>query len=174
MRGEEHEKAKRHTPPGAKRITKIEAAVRQLRTAILLYFSNADEVAIHTLAFAAHEILRQLAKARGIQVGLDSESIEKIGKGISAREARAFLGVSASFFKHSGRNSYDVLMFQPEVNEQFLFEAVCLHVELTGEYHEEFECLRFAAMLRNPHLVNKDAMSPEEHASWIRAARDIK
>jgi hypothetical protein len=117
MRGEEHEKAKRHTPPGAKRITKIEAAVRQLRTAILLYFSNADEVAIHTLAFAAHEILRQLAKARGIQVGLDSESIEKIGKGISAREARAFLGVSASFFKHSGRNSYDVLMFQPEVNE---------------------------------------------------------
>ena len=51
---------------------------------------------------------------------------------------------------------------------------MCLHVELTGEYHEEFECLRFAAMLRNPHLVNKDAMSPEEHASWIRAARDIK
>ena len=174
MRGNEHEKAKGHTPPNAKQITKLEAAIRQLRAAILLYFSNGDEVAIHTLAFAAHEILRQLAKAKGIQVGLDGETIEKMGKGISAPEAHAFLGLSAGFFKHAGRDSSEVLMFQPEVNEHFLFEAVCLHVELTGEYREEFECFRFAAMLRNPNLVNKDAMSPEQHAGWIRATRDVK
>src|SRR5438045_7911123 len=100
MRGEEHEKAKRHRPPGAKRITKLEAAVRQLRAAILLYFSNGDEVAIHTLAFAAHEILRQLAKARGIQVGLDGETIEKIGKGDrkSTRLNSSHLGISYAVF----------------------------------------------------------------------------
>lgn len=174
MRGDEQEKAKRHIPPNAKQITKLEAAVRQLRAAILLYFSNGDEVAIHTLAFAAHEILRQLARAKGIQVGLDGDTIGMLGKGISAREGRALLGVSAGFFKHAGRDSDEVLMFQPEVNEHFLFEAVCLHVDLTGEYHEEFECLRFAAMLRNPNLVNKDAMSSEEYAGWTRAAEEIK
>jgi hypothetical protein len=174
MRGDEHEKAKQHIPPNAVSITKLEAAFRQLRAAILLYFSNGDEVAIHTLAYASHEILAQLAKAKGIRAGLDGESVQMLGKSITAREARAFLGLSAGFFKHAGRDADAVHMFQPEVNEHFLNEAVCLHVELTGEYHEEFECLRFAVMVRNPDLVNKDAMSPEEHAIWTRRAEDIK
>jgi len=174
MRGNEHEKAKRHVPPNAVAISKIEAAFRQLKTAILLYFSNGDEVAIHTLAYASHEILHQLAKAKGIKGGFDAKNIEKLGKGIPAREAQAFLGVSAGFFKHAGRDANDVHHFPPEVNEHFLNEAVTLHVELTGEYHEEFECLRFAVMLRNPHLVNKDAMPPEEYAKWVRRAEDIK
>jgi hypothetical protein len=174
MRGDEHEKAKHHVPPNAVPITKLEAASRQLRAAILLYFSNGDEVAIHTLAYASHEILTQLAKPKGIRAGLDGESVQMLGKGITAREARAFLGLSAGFFKHAGRDANATHMFQPEVNEHFLNEAVCLHVELTGEYHEEFECLRFAAMIRNPDLVNRDVMPPEEYEVWVRRAEDIK
>jgi hypothetical protein len=38
-------------------ITKLEAARRQLRVAISLWFQDGDEVSIHTLACTAHEII---------------------------------------------------------------------------------------------------------------------
>ena|SRR5436305_13488939 len=43
------------------KISKLDAARRQLETAILLYFNEADPVSIHTLAAASHEILRDLS-----------------------------------------------------------------------------------------------------------------
>jgi hypothetical protein len=46
-------------------ITKLDAARRQLETAITLWFHDADPVSVHTLAMAAHGILRALNKKRG-------------------------------------------------------------------------------------------------------------
>jgi hypothetical protein len=45
-------------------VTVLEAAERQLRTAIRLFFERRDMIAIHTLATAAQEILRRLGKRR--------------------------------------------------------------------------------------------------------------
>ena len=55
------------TPPVIPKvtITKLEAARRQLRVAISLWFQDGDEVAIHTLACAAHEIINDINKHRG-------------------------------------------------------------------------------------------------------------
>jgi hypothetical protein len=38
-------------------ISKFDAARRQLNTAITLWFADGDPVAIHTLAYAAYEII---------------------------------------------------------------------------------------------------------------------
>ena len=46
------------------RISKLEAARRQLRTAITLWFTGGDPVAIHSLAFAAYEILHAISEKR--------------------------------------------------------------------------------------------------------------
>ena len=45
-------------------VTKLDAARRQLRTAIRLWFNDGDLVAIHTLAFAAYEIIHVVSKKR--------------------------------------------------------------------------------------------------------------
>jgi hypothetical protein len=45
-------------------VTKLEAAQRQLRTAIRLWFEGGDPVSIHTLAFAAYEIAHVVSKKR--------------------------------------------------------------------------------------------------------------
>jgi hypothetical protein len=47
-------------------LTKLDAAERQLRQAIQLFFRHADEVSIHTLTADACQIMRDLAKHRGI------------------------------------------------------------------------------------------------------------
>jgi hypothetical protein len=46
-------------------ITKLDAARRQLRTAVTLFFQHGDEVAVHTLTAAAHQILIDLLKPQG-------------------------------------------------------------------------------------------------------------
>jgi len=45
-------------------ISKLDAARRQLDTAIRLYFEESDEVSVHTLAGAAHVLLTDLHTAR--------------------------------------------------------------------------------------------------------------
>lgn len=64
MRGKAHEAGKKRVKPNSEPISKIEAAFRQLRTAVLLFFSDQDPVAVHTLTAAAHEILRQFAERK--------------------------------------------------------------------------------------------------------------
>jgi hypothetical protein len=46
------------------RIGKLDAARRQLQTAIALWFDERDPVAIHTLSVAAYEIVHTISKQR--------------------------------------------------------------------------------------------------------------
>jgi hypothetical protein len=45
------------------KISKLDAARRQLDTAIRLYFMEGDPVSVHTLAAAAFEILKDLVRS---------------------------------------------------------------------------------------------------------------
>ena len=47
------------------RLTKLDAARRQLETAVRLYFHEGDPVSTHTLAAAAYNVLRALNKRQG-------------------------------------------------------------------------------------------------------------
>jgi hypothetical protein len=77
------------------RIGKMDAAHRQLKAAIRLWFADEDPVAVHTLAAASHEIILALFKKSGLSGLLfDSEDFkaehrEKIVRAIKSR--RIFL-----------------------------------------------------------------------------------
>lgn len=53
-------------------ITKFAAAERQLRAAIRMYFDGEDDLAIHTVASAAHHLLSDLKADRGMDEAADS------------------------------------------------------------------------------------------------------
>ena len=46
-------------------LSKLEAARRQLETAIKLYFADGDDVSIHSLVAAAYALLRDINEYRG-------------------------------------------------------------------------------------------------------------
>ena len=48
-------------------IPKLDAAKRQLETAIRLYFSSADPVAVHTLTAAAYNVIRDVTAKLGAE-----------------------------------------------------------------------------------------------------------
>ena len=173
MRGKAHEAEKNRVKPNSEPISKIEAAFRQLRTAVLLFFSDQDPVAVHTLAAAAHEILRQLAERKGIPVGLAPAEMVAVLPGMTPEEAKAALSVTAGFFKHAGRDPNDSIHFQPEINDHFLYEAVCLYEELTSRHHPEFEHLKMIVTMRNPHLLPV-SIAADERAKWEERAGKLK
>ena len=80
------------------RIGKLEAAHRQLSTAIELWFNNGDIVSIHTLACAAHQIIHDLNSKQG---GRDLIYDSIIIKDEYRNEACRLLREHMNFFKHA-------------------------------------------------------------------------
>jgi alkylhydroperoxidase/carboxymuconolactone decarboxylase family protein YurZ len=90
------------------KISKTDAAQRQLDTAIELYFAESDPVAIHTLAAAAYELIRALREREG----LPDEITDAIIPGREA-EFRQLWNEAQNFFKHADRDGDAVLEFDP-------------------------------------------------------------
>jgi len=113
-------------------VTKLDAAKRQLRTAIELWFADGDPVAIHTLAAAAHEIIHTLFRRKGLSgLMFDSPLIRNEYRADFARRTKAV----ATFFKHAQRDPEGELTFNPAMNEPLLvFTTYGLH--LMGEPSE--------------------------------------
>jgi hypothetical protein len=113
------------------RISKLEAARRQLRTAITLWFTGGDPVAIHTLAFAAYEILHAISEKRDpnrVDLIFDSAWI----KDEHRRDWNQVIRKDANFFKHADRDGDSVIEFKPQSSDIFMLFA-SLARELCGE-----------------------------------------
>lgn len=113
------------------KISKLDAARRQLETAILLYFNEADPVSIHTLAAAAHEILRNLGAMTSSPMLLE-RSMEQLPPEL--RDAiQKGMRIPQNFFKHADRDADELLDFAPGLTELALLDAIVKYMELTGE-----------------------------------------
>ena len=85
------------------RITKFQAAQRQIDAGIWMLFRNDDPVAIHTVAMAAFRILRDLVKKRGLEDPVDSM--------IRPGKKKAFwcaVGSFPNFLKHADKGPDDI------------------------------------------------------------------
>jgi hypothetical protein len=105
------------------RIGKLEAARRQLRTAIKLWFTDGDPVVVHTLAFAAYEILHHLSEKRDPtrrDLLFDTATI----KDEYRKEWNQFIRKEANFFKHADRDGDSVIDFNPRITEYFILFAI--------------------------------------------------
>src|SRR3990170_2717985 len=94
-------------------VSKLDAARRQLDTAVRLYFSEADPVSIHTLTAASHEVLTDLNRERGGSPTV-MESFEAYIKPEGIKEFGSMINKAANFFKHADRDPEDIQTFNPE------------------------------------------------------------
>jgi hypothetical protein len=105
-------------------VSKLDAARRQLRTAIELWAAEGDPVSIHTLAFAAHQIVHDLnRRAKGPHLLLDMPNIRKERQS----EFVAMIKRDANFFKHADARKYKeppALEFTPALNEMFIMVTI--------------------------------------------------
>ncbi len=118
-------------------ISKLDAARRQLQTAITLWFGAGDPVSIHTLAYASYEIIHALSKQRN-PGRRDLLFDTLVVKDEYRREWADLVKRHANFFKHAKDDAKHVIEFNPALSELFILFAL-LGVELSGERHNDEE-----------------------------------
>jgi hypothetical protein len=136
------------------RIGKLDAARRQLRTAITLWFNGGDPVSVHTLAYAAYEIIHTISKKRDPNrrdLLFDSLLI----KDEYRTEYNALVRRHANFFKHADKEGDAIIEFNPELSELFILFAI-LGRELCGESPTEEESIfLWWFQINNPRLLTE-------------------
>jgi len=113
--------------------SKLDAARRQMETAITLYFLEGDPVSIHSLTAASYAVLRDLNAHRGGAPMFTKEgSLDHI-KPESRKEYIRLVNEAENFFKHADRDPNETLTFDPGQSEVLLFDCCMKYRELTGE-----------------------------------------
>jgi hypothetical protein len=141
--------------PNDIKITKLDAAQRQLRAAIKLWFEDGDPVSIHTLIAASHEITHTLFKRKGLNDLLfDSRLIKDEYRNLFARLTRA----AATFFKHAQRDPDDVHTFNPLVNESLILFTIKGLRDMGEAASVEEDAFMHWNVLHNPKLLTAEGL----------------
>jgi hypothetical protein len=133
-------------------VSKLEAADRQLRVAIRLFFERKDLIAIHTLAAAARGILRELARPRGIE-GIDA-TIQKLSAK-NQKTARDAINEAQNFFKHADRDPTSKLKFTYEATPFLLIDAAYVCRALSSNPSPEVSTMVTWAVMKFPECCDK-------------------
>lgn len=134
-------------------ITKLDAAVRQLETAIVLWFNSGDSVSIHTLSSAAFQIIYDLNKHQnGPPMSPDSDIITPEGR----KEWKRALKAWSNFMKHADNDPTATLFFKSDINEHIIIESIIWYSIITKETRPIFECFRVWMLINESVWFKKE------------------
>lgn len=131
-------------------VDKLDAACRQLESAVTMFFYEWDVVSQHTLISSAHGILYDLAKRRGLKGSIKDSPLVRPEKRAEFTKA---INLPQNFFKHADRDSKTKLVFRYKVSHFYLFDALRLFVLLRGSATEKMRVFFMWFQLRYPDLL---------------------
>ena len=146
-------------------LNKIDAARMQLESAVKMFFFEWDAVSKHTLVGAAHGIVHDLARKRGIEGSLkDSPLIRPEER----KEFVAAVNAPQNYFEHADREDAETqATFYYNVTRFYLFDAILLFVKLGGAVTYTLKIFLLWFQLRYPDLLQYE---PAEET--LRRIRD--
>lgn len=113
-------------------IGKLEAAQRNLKEAIRLFFEQRDVVAIHTLGSAAQGVLRDIARTRGLEHTSILHDHPAIYPAARKKWINA-LNAPRNFFKHADNDTTGQLDFDEHENVLVLLDAVLILSQMEAD-----------------------------------------
>jgi hypothetical protein len=134
-------------------LTKIDAARRQLETAIRLWFHNGDPYSIHCLAFAAGKVFHGICKHRKIEEPL-LFNLKRIRKGMEG-EYMKMIHAPSNFGKHADNDPEGTFDFRPAGGELLIFDAIESHKTLAQHITPLMTVFRFRFYLTHNYLWGK-------------------
>ncbi len=140
------------------KISKIEAAKKQLITAIILFFEDGDEISIYTLTRAANQILDDLCRCKKLKRGILNEGIKKYIKPEHRTQVFNQVNKAKNFFKHADKDSLDILTWDPRLSLPFIWDSISLLGKLQKE-KIEIEFFLFCAWYR---IQSPDLWEPNQ------------
>jgi len=157
------------------KVTKLEAARRQLSTAIELWFHDKDVVSVHTLAHASYEIVHVISKKKNRKYDLIFDSM--VVKDEHRSEFNKKIKKYAEFFKHADRDAEATIEFPPQASEFFMMYSI-MGLETIEETKTDMEsAFVWWFFLQNPHFLTDNGRKllanniPLEHIEETRRAK---
>ena len=151
-------------------ISKIDAAKRQLETAIVLYFSNADLVSIHTLSAASHEIIQTLCKPNNVKSAIkDFDSVKPEKK----KEYIDLVQGAQRFFKHANIDADKLYEFIPDTTDFLIFDACQMYQQLTNEIPKLFQIFTIWFFLKEPDIIRDDKQEVKDFTAKNKNSFDL-
>lgn len=134
-----------------KKYSKLDVAKSQLEEAIKLFFEQRDPVSVHTLLSASHQIMRDIAKANGIQYHC---IIEKLINQANQNLKQSYSAVfkPRNFFKHADKDSNVELLFDGLENELWLVDACVLYGQVIKKESNSVMSYWSWYILKNPDI----------------------
>lgn len=135
------------------RLSKLDAARRQLHVAIRMYFNHGDIVAMHTLAAAAFSVVKNMLDANNSN---DSPT-QWVNEIISPENRKLFwskLNATANFLKHANQDPDTFHEFSPIETENLLFMAAYHYRRLTEDDTPETRFMVNWYFMQHPNFVS--------------------
>ena len=147
-------------------LDKLDAARRQLESAVRMFFYDLDVVSQHTLISAAHGILYDLAKKRGIEGSIKDVRDSPLIRPDEKKLAMKAIYLPQNFFKHAHHDGGAKLVFHYGLSQMYLFDALRLFILLGGRLTYLLKVFLMWFQLRYPDLLCFE--SGEEDLRMIR------
>jgi len=132
------------------KVTKLDAAERQLKEAIYMVINQRDPISTHTIACSAHQILYDLARKKHI-----SGNIKDIVPNRKKREWFNILNTPYNFFRHANKDTAKKIEFNPTISHFFILDATYLYQELNDRLFYEAALFRLWFNKHYPDYVLK-------------------
>ena len=143
------------------KITKLQAAERQLREAIYLFISLRDSVSVHTLAGAAHQILEDLCKSKSLKGPIQSKLINENYQKVWKQAMRDPM----NFFKHADSDPNGIVTFKSEFTQFVLFDAIYMYEQLSEASFSEIDVYKTWFATKFPGVLGDENLEKV----WIEA-----
>jgi hypothetical protein len=137
-------------------ITKLDAALRQLETATILWFNDADPISCHTLLNAGYQILYDLNKHQKGPPLLPDLPVSDIIRPESRKEVKRGMREWANFMKHADSDPKATAFFNPNSNEFLLYYAIETYLTLTKELRPILQCFRIWFAICHPDVFPQE------------------
>jgi hypothetical protein len=147
------------------KITKLDAARRQLETAVTLWFHSSDPVSIHTLTAAGHRVVLDLLEHQGKSTFLFNMKYVRPGK---EKEIKRLIRRSETFFKHAKDDPENVHEFNPDETKFDLLAAIYGYKELDHQQLPLLELFLTYFALMNPEVFSEPFLPQLTTASYIQ------
>lgn len=146
------------------KVTKLDAARSQLKTAITLWFDDGDPVSILALAHGAHEILHRIYRNRGLSDLLyDARTITEQYRKDFVRMLKA----APSFIKHLNQSPHEgedtAIEFPLGACKLFIFFSIYALKKIADELSDEEIAFWVWCAIQDPHLfLKKDILTSSQ------------
>jgi hypothetical protein len=155
------------------RLSKLDAAQRQLQTAITLWFTDSDPVSIHALAFAAYEVVHVVSKKRNPyrrDLLFDSDLIKDEYRSEFNKRVKRH----AYFFKHADREPEGIIDFDPAINEWFILYGIVGRRLCGGPPAQEESAFLWWMQLHHPDILTEEGHKALAHRFSTDSLQSIR